>query len=222
MSCEEPTTKIPFKALSALAGGIAYVLFLRPQILKWGTRLGESLRRLPGDDRIKDANLVVTRAINIDAPVEAVWPWLAQMGRDRTGWYSFDFIDNNGIPSATYIRKDLAEPQVGMELDQGLKILDVQSGRLLLFGADDVPLPLGASMDLTMLYYLERKSDGSSRLLVRMRGHAYGLTGRIVKYAFEIADFVMGIRQAQGIKARAETMAHLNIAVPLEHEISLN
>jgi hypothetical protein len=27
-----------------------------------------------------------------------VWPWLAQMGSGRAGWYAYDFIDNGGAP----------------------------------------------------------------------------------------------------------------------------
>jgi len=63
------------------AGVAGYVLFLRPQMIKWSTRLGESQRRLPGDDIIPQPNFQMTQAINIDAPPEALWPWLAQ-GRE--------------------------------------------------------------------------------------------------------------------------------------------
>ncbi len=77
-----------------------YYYFLRPQMLRAGTRLGESQRRLPGDDIIAMPGYQATRAIDIDAPVEAVWPWIAQMGRDRTGFYGLDGLTNRGIPSA--------------------------------------------------------------------------------------------------------------------------
>jgi CubicO group peptidase (beta-lactamase class C family) len=48
----------------------------------------------------------VTHAITIGAPIERVWPWLAQMGADRAGWYSWDAIDNGGRPSASSIVPD--------------------------------------------------------------------------------------------------------------------
>ena len=44
---------------------------------------------------------VITHAITIDAPPEAVWPWLVQLGSGRAGWYAYDHIDNGGRPSAT-------------------------------------------------------------------------------------------------------------------------
>src|SRR5215510_7620410 len=44
-----------------------------------------------------------THAIPIDGPPERVWPWIAQMGAGRAGWYSWDAIDNGGTASATSI-----------------------------------------------------------------------------------------------------------------------
>jgi hypothetical protein len=48
-----------------------------------------------------------THAITIDAPPERVWPWIAQMGAGRAGWYSWDGIDNGGAPSQTRIVPEL-------------------------------------------------------------------------------------------------------------------
>jgi hypothetical protein len=48
-----------------------------------------------------------THAITIDAPPERVWPWVAQMGGGRAGWYSWDVIDNGGRRSATSIEPGL-------------------------------------------------------------------------------------------------------------------
>ena len=48
-----------------------------------------------------------THAITIDAPPEQVWPWIAQMGAGRAGWYSWDAIDNGGAPSSTRIIPEL-------------------------------------------------------------------------------------------------------------------
>ena len=144
------------------------------------------------------------------------------MGRDRTGWYGLDLLFNNGIPSATYLRRDLTEPITGTQLDLGLRVLAVENKHLLLIGGFELPNPLGTSTDATTLFYLERKSDGSTRLLVRRRAFAYGLVGKLYNLLHEPLDFVMVYQQLKGLKSRAETMAHLQIPVPLEHEISLN
>ncbi len=56
----------------------------------------EAARPLPGDDIVTDAVGGETRGITIDAPPEAVWPWLLQMGYGRAGWYSYDQLDQRG------------------------------------------------------------------------------------------------------------------------------
>lgn len=214
--------KLPIGNLLAAFAGLMYFFFVRPQLTKWGTRLGEPQRRLPGDERIPEPNFQATKAINIDAPPEAVWPWLAQMGRSRTGWYSLDVLTNNGIPSATYLRKDLGQPQSNMELDMGLRILNLETERSLFIGGYDLPNWLGTSTDVTRLYLLEKKSGGGTRILVRTRVYSYGVLGRVFNLLLEPVDFVLTQQQLIGLKARAETMAFLQISIPLEHEISLN
>jgi hypothetical protein len=82
----------------ALAG-TTYWLVVRPWAQDWGTDPGEATRPLPGDDVVPDAPVSDTRAITIEAPASAVWPWLMQMGYGRGGWYSYDAIDMKGASS---------------------------------------------------------------------------------------------------------------------------
>jgi len=63
----------------------------------------EKRRPLPVDTLVPEPIFTSTHAITIDAPPEQVWPWIAQMGAGRAGWYSWDAIDNCGMPSATSI-----------------------------------------------------------------------------------------------------------------------
>ena len=70
-------------------------------------------RTLAGDDVIADARTRSTMATTIDAPRWAVWAWLVQMGYRRGGWYSYDRIDNAGVPSAEKIRRDWQHLAVG-------------------------------------------------------------------------------------------------------------
>ena len=51
-------------------------------------------RKLPGDELLPRAGIVATRAITIDAPPAAIWPWLVQMGSGRGGVYTYDWIEN--------------------------------------------------------------------------------------------------------------------------------
>jgi hypothetical protein len=59
----------------------------------------ERVRPLPGDDLIRDRIGSLTHAVSIARPPRDVWPWLAQMGAGRAGWYSYDRLDNGGRQS---------------------------------------------------------------------------------------------------------------------------
>ena len=62
----------------------------------WGRSRDEAERPLPGDDVVAGGTTLLTRGITIDAPPDAVWPWLVQMGYGRGGWYSYDQLDMKG------------------------------------------------------------------------------------------------------------------------------
>jgi len=63
---------------------------------QWGYDAVEAAKGLPGDELVPAPTAIDTRGITIDAPPEAVWPWLVQMGYDRAGWYSYDQLDMRG------------------------------------------------------------------------------------------------------------------------------
>jgi len=71
--------------------------------LHWGATPAEIAEVLPGDALAPDAQFKATRTTSIDAPPEAVWPWLVQVGCLRAGFYSNDLLDNLAHPSATTI-----------------------------------------------------------------------------------------------------------------------
>lgn len=73
----------------------------------------ERRQTMPADDLVAEPIAVWTHGITIDAPPERVWPWLAQLGSGRAGWYSYDHIDNDGIPSAEVILPEFQHIAVG-------------------------------------------------------------------------------------------------------------
>src|SRR5215207_578552 len=75
--------------------------------MRWGATGAEVAAPLPGDDLIPGAQYRPTRAITIEVPREAVWPWLVQVGMGRAGFYADDLLDNLGRPSAREIRPEL-------------------------------------------------------------------------------------------------------------------
>jgi hypothetical protein len=56
----------------------------------WGARPGELVAVWPGDELIAEPTWGYTHAISVDAPPEAVWPWVAQLGQERGGFASFE------------------------------------------------------------------------------------------------------------------------------------
>jgi len=102
-------------ALSCLAIG-AYALAVRPRLVRWGATDEEVARPYPGADLVPNGIRAATMAVTIKAPAAQVWPWLAQMGWDHAGWYSWDRLDNAGRPSAERIHPDWQEIKVGDRL----------------------------------------------------------------------------------------------------------
>jgi hypothetical protein len=90
-----------------------YFLWIRPWHLHWGAGEEEIVRSLPGDETVKRPGFVATRAVTINASPENIWPWLVQVGCKRAGWYSYDWIDNLGKPSAEQIIAELQNLQPG-------------------------------------------------------------------------------------------------------------
>jgi hypothetical protein len=109
----------------------AYVLALGPWQRRWGATSDEVHRVLPGDDLLRADAPTTTRAITIDAPPERVFPWLRQIGFGRGGWYSYDWIDNDGAPSVERIEPDLwlhVGDRIEMMPGMGPIVVDLEPG----------------------------------------------------------------------------------------------
>ena len=94
-----------------------YLQVLGPWQRRWGATDGEVRRGMPGDGLLRPDAPSTTRAITIDAPPEEVFPWLLQIGYGRGGWYSYDWIDNDGKPSVERIDPALQLLAVGERIE---------------------------------------------------------------------------------------------------------
>ena len=99
-------------ALAGLAAAV-YVLALRPRLVRWGASDEEVNGPYPGGELVRDGTRASTMAVTIHAPPAQVWPWLVQMGWDRAGWYSWDRLDNGGLPSARDVHPEWQSLSVG-------------------------------------------------------------------------------------------------------------
>ena len=173
----------------------------------------ERQRTLPGDDLIPKPTAALTQAITLHCTADRIWPWLAQMGAGRAGWYSYDAIDNGGKPSAERIVPELQAVEVGYLFPwlphavEGFVVLACEEERFLVLGA---PAPDGHAI-VTWSFVLEPRTDGTTRLIVRSRANAeYGfgrLPAWVVKRLLPPGHFVMQRRQLLGIASRAEQTA---------------
>ncbi len=197
-------------ALLALAGLFAAIYFLgvRPQQLRWGATAAEVARAMPGDGLVRHPTFYATRAITITGRPDDIWPWLAQMGYDRAGFYGYDLIENlgstTGLRSAASILPRLQHPQTGETLPISsvahMVFGEIQPGSYLIWRAEGNP-PDGVFT--WALYPLDARH---TRLVSRIRLHYHWTNQQqLALYLFtEFADHVAVPKILQGIKDRVE------------------
>jgi hypothetical protein len=187
--------------LSLLFG--LYAAVLHPWLLNWGATPAEQRMVLPGDAAGVDPAHSFTRAITVDAPPEAVWPWLVQIGQDRAGFYSYDWLENLAgadIHNADEIRAEWQSRAVGDTVP--LARPDYLGGAM----GDVAVVPIralepGRMIDgVTGRFVLLPTGDGRTRLLLRERV----TPGAVAWLLWDPLHFVMEQRQLRGIKERAE------------------
>jgi hypothetical protein len=192
----------------------AYILVVRPWHLRWGATGQESRESLPGDDLIADPDLSATRAIAIRAAAGQVWPWIAQLGQGRGGFYSYDFLENLvgcDIHSADRIESEWQDVGVGDQVrlapKVGLAVAFLERGRSLVLRGG---IPLGNTAppyDFTWAFVLRDEPDGTTRLLVRER-YAYTRSwARLLVEPAEAVSFVMSRKMLRGLRNRTENTA---------------
>ncbi|MEM9521534.1 MAG: hypothetical protein AAGA37_19645 [Actinomycetota bacterium] len=164
----------------------------------WGARADEIGGDVVGDHLVPDATLLATRSISLDAPPTEVYPWLAQMGFGKAGWYSYDWLDNLGRRSATEIRPD-------WQVDEG----DPVPGGPIAFTAA-VARPGEAfvlaiqrrRLDFTLAYELRPEGTGT-RLVTRLRTRIDAPGGRLIeRFVLGPGDGIMVRRQLLGLRER--------------------
>jgi hypothetical protein len=79
--------------VGVLALTAVYWFPVRRMFTRWGTTPEELERVMPGDALIPNPTITGTGAVTVHAPPEDIWPWLVQMGHQRGGLYSYDWLD---------------------------------------------------------------------------------------------------------------------------------
>jgi hypothetical protein len=186
-------------------------LLARRWQMQWGATHDEAGATFPGDVLLAGADVVATRAIAIAAEPAMVWPWIAQLGQGRGGFYSYDFLENLvgcDVHSADRIVPEWQQIHVGDQFmlhpEVAMTVAAVRSGRSLVVRGG-VPMgEVAAPYDFTWAFIVLGQPDGTTRLAVRERYSYTREWGRLLVEPVQVVSFVMSRKMMRGIKSRAE------------------
>jgi len=207
-------------------GGAANILvdlitpFRRGQRSHWGLSVEETERSYPGDTLVAEPLWQWTHAIEIAAPPEAVWPWVAQLGQDTGGFYSYQFLENlagSQIQNASRVHETWQAVKRGDPLRLApsmppLTIVVVEPGRALVAHADSRDEPGGGArfVAVSWAFVLEPRPQGHTRVISRFRSACSDdLASRLAygPYLTEAVGFAMDRKMLRGLRARVEAQA---------------
>lgn len=205
--------------ISALVAG--YFFALRPWHLRWGATDEELKETLPGDEIKSEAKVQITHAITIDAPSEVVWKWLVQIGQNRGGFYSYDWLENLidlQIHSAEEIKPEWQDLEIGDFVRGAHKgwlggRFDDEAGWHVVRLEPNHSLVLQETTAKgTWAFVLKPLAENKTRFLIRARGdEPITFGGKLFHYGvMEPAHFIMERKMLLTLKERAEQFS-LNI-----------
>lgn len=186
---------------------------LRPWMYTWGATDDEVSTVLPGDELVDGSTPRTTRAVMIEVPPAGVWPWLAQIGEDRAGFYSYSFFERvvgAKIHNADEVHPEWQNVRVGdtvwlaQRYGDGARqvVAAVEPGSyLVLMSPKDFARVQRGQRAAGAWQFCLRRTDRGTRLVVRGSGDAVGHAG------FDVVHFVMERAMMRGIRSRAEGMS---------------
>jgi hypothetical protein len=195
-------------AILVLTFAFAYWFPVRRWFAGWGTTSEERSRVMLGDSVIESPTDVATQAVTVDAPPDKIWPWLAQMGYQRGGLYSYDWLDRLfgflDRPSATRVLPQFQDLAVGDEISLGprqtLTVAATEPNRALVLRSSQ------HGMEWVWQFGLYPTDENHTRLVSRGTERVSSLPGWLAMRVMEPGAFIMTRRMLLGVKERAETI----------------
>ena len=200
-------------ALASVGVVVGYRARIRPWMYYWGATREEIVEDLPADELVATDRPRTTRAVTIDVGPETVWPWLAQIGENRGGFYSYSVLERGvgaDIHNANTIHPEWQDLQVGDTVwlarrggDRGRQVVAamVPKSHLVLMSPDDYErVQHGEKASGSWSFHL-RPEGKHTRLLARGNG---GYGGNVL---YDIVHFVMERGMLLGIRRRVQWYA---------------
>jgi hypothetical protein len=204
------------KAFGAV--GVALVIYaasavvLWPLHRSWGSTPSEHTLALPGDRPERNRSLELQHAVTVNAAPEQVWPWLMQLGQDRAGFYSYDWLERAfgvDIHNTLEIRPEWQSRRAGDRVratqddylggvlgrDLGWTVKQVEPGRAMV-------------LQYWGAFVLEPTAEGHTRFIIRTKVGDPSIpswAAALDMMAFELPHFIMERRMMLRIKALAES-----------------
>jgi hypothetical protein len=211
--------------LMAVFGVVAlYRTRLRPWMYTWGAGNDEITAELPGDELVSAHTPRTTRAVTIDAPIAAVWPWLAQIGEHRGGFYSYSVLERAvgaHIHNADTIHPEWQNVRVGDTVwlarrygDVGRQVVAAVApgSHLVLMSPADFERVQRDNKALGAWGFYLRRNAGWTRLIARGSGGAVGHA------TFDVPHFLMEQQMMRGIRARAQQTRQDQVDAFMRHK----
>lgn len=202
-----------FKTISILAGLGVLAVLLMFALLPWMDRYGatdeEVAASYSGDELVPNPRITYTRAVSINASPEEIYPWIAQLGADKGGMYSYTWLE--GLIQCPQTNADrIHEEWQGLEV--GDKVLmcpdeNMPPAYIVAMVEQDQTIVLGHKEGDDWVevwqFNLVPQGDETTRLVIRSRNAAEGWFWDAIRPG----EFIMMRRMMLGIKERAEGMA---------------
>jgi hypothetical protein len=196
-----------FTGLIALV--ILTVFLLTPWMDRWGATDEEIAANFPGDELVPNPASFVNRAITIHAGPEQIYPWLVQIGADKGGWYSYDWLEtlaNCPNTNADRIHEEWQDLEVGDAVlmcpgefaPPPYIVAQLHPNQAVVMGHQEN----GEWVDLYQFVIIQL-ANGSSRLILRTRTMMVGGMWNV----FHPIAFTMEQRMLRTIRDRAEFLA---------------
>jgi hypothetical protein len=200
------------KGLLIIAGlailAVIATMLLMPWMDRWGANDSEIAASYPGDELVPNPAFTYNRAVTINASPEEIYPWIIQLGAERGGYYSYEWLETSilqcPMTNAARIHEEWQDLKVGDVIkmcpgDFGpppYQVAQLLPDQAMVLGHQDN----GVWSD-TWQFILVTQTEDTTRLVLRSRDTKTGGIWDVIRPGV----FIMERGMLLGIKQRADS-----------------